>query len=299
MAKRNRSAAVHIPLEHQSSPKETENDKIIRNAADDIRSGKFQPEVTDEFFDVGMSALLAQHPNVQEAISKLEYAQVPKTNAEYLEKAEMLHEANVQLSAYAKWEGQGRWEGKYNEEIRTVNPMTPTTFIEKLKAIGISAEAEPPEVTVSIENPDYAPEYIATKYDERTGAISEGYYMDPLGRPSHVDMRIVKSDKQIYLGNRVIQGRVALNAKVWDEKLFKLVDMRINTLQVPLGPEWTVMRFDEYGIPTNEKFHGWRTALLSLITHRVITKEQADKAFGEAKGEASLFYRKQLFEGGY
>jgi hypothetical protein len=287
-------ANVHIALEHQSSPKETQNDKIIRSAADDIFSGKFQPEVTDEFFDVGISALLAQHPEVQEALSRLEYAQVPKTNAEYLEKAEMLHEANTQLSAYAKWDGQGRWEGKYNEEIRTVNPMTPTTFIEKLKAIGISAEAEPPEVLVTIENPDYAPVWIQTGETPDAGA-----YVDPNGQPATVDMRIVKSDKKIYLGNRVIQGRVALNAKVWDEAQFKMVDMRVNTLQVPLGPEWTVMRFDEYGVPTNEKYHGWRTALLSLITHGVITKEEAHKAFGEPKGEASLFYRKQLFEGGY
>jgi hypothetical protein len=295
----NQSASVHIPLEHQSSPKETQNDKIIREAAGDIFDGKFQPEVTGEFFDVGISALLAQHPKVQEAVSKLEYAMVPKTNAEYLEKAEMLHEANVALSAYAQWDGQGRWQGKYNEESRIVNLMTPTTFIQKLQAIGISAEAEPPEVIVSIENPDYNPVYIATNHDERTGAVTEGYFMDPNGQPSHVDMRVVKSDKKIYLGNRVIQGRVALNAKVWDAKQFKVVDMRVNTLQVPLGPEWTVMRIDEYGVPTNEKYHGWRTALLSLITHGVITKDEAHKAFGEPKGEASLFYRKQLFEGGY
>jgi hypothetical protein len=295
----NQSASVHIPLEHQSAPKETQNDKIIREAAGEIFDGKFQPEITEEFFDVGISALLAQHPRVQEAVSKLEYAQVPKTNAEYLEKAEMLHEANVLLSAYAKWEGQGRWEGKYNEEIRTVNLMTPTTFIETLKAIGISATAEPDEITVSIENPDYNPVYVATNHDERTGAVTNGYLMDPDGRPPYVDMRVVKSDKLIYLGNRVIQGRVALNAKVWSDAEKKMVDMRVNTLQVPIGPEWTVMRIDEYGVPTNEKYHGWRTALLSLITHGVITKDQAHRAFGEPKGEASLFYRKQLFEGGY
>jgi hypothetical protein len=286
-------ANVHIALEHQSSPKETQNDKIIREAAGEIFDGKFQPAVTDEFFDVGISALLAQHPRVQEALSKIEYAQVPKTNAEYLEKAEMLHEANVALSAYAKWDGQGRWQGKYNEASRTVNLMTPTTFIEKLTAIGISATAEPDEVLVSIENPDYNPVWV------ETGTDGGGTFIDPDGQPAHVDMRVVKSDKKIYLGNRVIQGRVALNAKVWDAKQFKVVDMRVNTLQVPVGPEWTVMRIDEYGVPTNEKYHGWRTALLSLITHGVITKDEAHKAFGEPKGEASLFYRKQLFEGGY
>jgi hypothetical protein len=286
-------ANVHIKPEHQSSPRETQNDKIVRDAASDIMSGKFTPEVTDEFFDVGISALLAQHPDVAEMVSRLEREQVPKTNAEYLEKAEMLHEANVALSAHARWEGQGRWEGKYNEEIRTVNIMTPVTFIDKLIAIGVSAEATPPEITVAMANPAYNPIWMT---DDRSGMQ---VFEDPNGEPATVDMRVVKSDKMVYLGNRVIQGRVALNAKVWDAKNFKMVDMRVNTLQVPCGPEWSVMRVDEWGVPTNEKYHGWRTALLSLITHGVITKEQAHKAFGEPQGEASLFYRKQLFEGGY
>jgi hypothetical protein len=286
-------ANVHIKPEHQSSPRETQNDKIVRDAASDIFSGKFTPEVTDEFFDVGISALLAQHPDVAEMVSRLEREQVPKTNAEYLEKAEMLHEANVALSAHARWEGQGRWEGKYNEEIRTVNLMTPVTFIDKLIAIGVSATATPEEVTVRMANPAHNPIWMV---EPRSGTQ---IFEDPNGEPATIDMRVVKSNKMVYLGNRVIQGRVALNAKVWDSKNFKMVDMRVNTLQVPCGPEWSVMRVDEWGVPTNEKYHGWRTALLSLITHGVITKEQAHKAFGEPQGEASLFYRKQLFEGGY
>src|ERR1700744_974804 len=243
-------ANVHIKPEHQSSPRETQNDKIVRDAASDIFSGRWKPEFTDEFFDVGISALLAQHPAIAEMVSKLEREQEPKTNAEDLEKAEMLHEANVALSARARWDGQGRWEGKYNEEIRTVNLMTPVTFIDKLAAIGIPVDATPPEITVTIENPLYAPVWV----DLGEG---KGAYVDPDGRPPTVDMRVVRSNKKIYLGNRVIMGRVALNAKVWDDAQKKLVDMRVNTLQVPCGPEWSVMRVDEWGVPTNEKYHGW------------------------------------------
>lgn len=274
-------ANVIIAAEHQSSPKETDTDKIIREAAADIVTGKFIPEVTDEFFDVGMSALLAQHPEVQEALSKLEYQHIPKTSAEYLEKAHMWHEANEELQKRSRWTGQERWQGAYNEASRLVNLMTPTTFIDKLLKIGISAEAAPPEVDVMMANPAFNPFDIHTLEPER------------------IHMRVVKSDKQIYLGNRVIEGRVALNAKVWDEEKKAVVDMRVNTLQVPLSPEWSVMRFDEYGVPTNEKYHGWRTALLALINKGVITKQQAHAAFGKPKGEASSFYRQQLFEGGY
>lgn len=272
---------IIIALEHQSSPKETDTQRIIRNAAADIEDGKFIPEITDEFFDVGISALLAQHPEVQQALKKLEYQHIPKTSAEYLEKAHMWHEANEELGKRARWVGQERWKGSYNEGSRLVNLMTPTTFIDKLIKVGINAEATPPEIDVMMENPAFNP-------------------FDIHGiEPERIHMRVVKSDKLIYLGNRVIDGRVALNAKVWDENKKALVDMRVNTLQVPVGPEWSVMRFDEYGVPTNEKFHGWRTALLALITKGVITKTQAHKAFGKPKGEASTFYRQQLFEGGY
>lgn len=277
----NLSAAVHIGLEHQSAPKETETDKLIRSVASDIMDGKFVPEITDEFWDVGMSALVAQHPAVQERIASLQTEIQHKTNAEYLEKAHMLFEMTEEYRKRFRWVGQERWQGAYNEASRLVNPITPSQFIEKLQAIGISAEADPPEVTVSLANPAYNPFTVGG--DE----------------PTHIDMRIVKSDKKIYLGNRVIGGRVALNAKVYNPETHTIQEMRVNTLQVPLGPEWSVMRFDEYGVVTNEKYHGWRTALLSLITKGVITKDEAHRAFGKPKGEASGFYRQQLFEGGY
>lgn len=277
-----KSASVHVPLEHQSSPKETDANRAIRNAAQDLFDGKWIPENSDDFWDNGLSGILVQHPAVQEALSRLEYETQTKTNAEYLEKAEELHEINEMLSSRAKWDGQGRWMGNYNEEARKVNPMTPTEFIKKLQSIpGVSAEWDPPTRLTRVENPDYNPFEIVQEAQQ------------------YIDLHVVKSDKKIYLGNRVILNRVALNAKVRSLENDEIEERRINTLQVPYGPEWTVMRFDEYGIPVNEKFHGWRTALLSLITNRVITVRQAHKAFGEPQGEASLFYKQQIFEGGY
>lgn len=279
--KKDRSAAVIIAPEHQSSPKTTEAEKTVREVVQDIHDGKFVPDINSEFFDVGMSALLAQHPRIQELVEKLERREIPKTNAEYLEKAHMLYEINEMSRKGFRWDGQERWQGKYNEGSRLVNPMTPTQFIERLFAIGISAEDCPEEVMVRQKNPAYNP-----------------FDIHGLER-EFIEMPMVKSDKRIYLGARVVEGCVGLFAKVWNEEKKEMEDRRVNKLQVPLSPEWSVLRFDEFDVPVNEKFHGWRTALLSLITNGVITRKQAEQAFGKPKGEAASFYHMQLFQGGY
>jgi hypothetical protein len=46
-------------------------------------------------------------------------------------------------------------------------------------------------------------------------------------------------------------------------------------------PELSVMRFDDHGIPTNEKNRGWRTCLLQLILKSVITQKKAEEVFGK------------------
>ena len=54
---------------------------------------------------------------------------------------------------------------------------------------------------------------------------------------------------------------------------------------VPFGymPELSVSRFDEHGIPTNEKYRGWRTCLMQLLLHKCITEEQITKYFPPPK----------------
>ena len=72
--------------------------------------------------------------------------------------------------------------------------------------------------------------------------------------------------------------------------------MQVATLQWPLGTEWMQMHFNEYGVPTTAKFLGWRTALLSMIMLRVITEQEAHKAFPVTPNPASLWYRAQLYQ---
>jgi len=54
------------------------------------------------------------------------------------------------------------------------------------------------------------------------------------------------------------------------------------------------MRFDRFGVVTNERFRGWRTALLTLIEAGIVSKRQAVEAFGEARGHAAEFYLQQV-----
>lgn len=252
---------VIIPAEHASSPKQTDIEKALRTAAQEIHDGTFVAPA-DEFFQTETSEL-EQHPRVQDAMRMLEHQVQNKTAQEYLERAEMLHEMNANMVRGNRWEGQERWQGKENEEMRLVNIMSPRAFIEKLQAAGISAAIEP-----------------MTKTEMR-------YDGDMVLR----EMEVQYSPAQICLGKYVVRGVLGLFAWVKGEYRY------VNKLQYPCGPEWTLMRFDEYNVPTNERYHGWRTALLALIREEVITEEQAHKAFGAPiENAASMFYRQQIFE---
>jgi hypothetical protein len=71
----------------------------------------------------------------------------------------------------------------------------------------------------------------------------------------------------------------------------------ITYLQYPKGPEWSLMRFDEFNVPTSERYRGWRTALLRLIEEEVVTEEEVNRAFDEpVVNEASELYFQQLIE---
>lgn len=268
-----RSPAVHIPREHQSAPKDRPIEKAMRTALQEMKDGTYTPQpqlkenvfgqMEDEFFQTGTEALLA-HPRVADAMRVLETETNDKASNEYLEKLEQLHEINAQIRAGHKWEGQSRWQGKENEEMRLVNPITPGRFIEMLNAAGIRAEVVP-----------------SVKKEIRP--------CPETGKPRWFETE--HSDALICLGRGVFRGVVGLYA--WVDAEYKYV----NKLQVPIGPEWTLMRFDEYDLPTNERYHGWRTAVLALIRQRVITERQAELAFGKVvENAASEFYRQQLYQ---
>lgn len=54
-------------------------------------------------------------------------------------------------------------------------------------------------------------------------------------------------------------------------------------VQIGFMPELSIMRFDEHGVPLDERRRGWRTCLLQLILKGIITEQDADKMFGRPK----------------
>jgi len=113
-------------------------------------------------------------------------------------------------------------------------------------------------------------------------------------RRAGVDARPEESPSaRIWLNSWTRVGRIGVNA--WVYRGGRMVPETITTLQYPYAPEYSIMRFDDHNVPTNERYRGWRTTLLTLICADVITEPEAEKAFGPALGPAGEFYRQQLF----
>lgn len=60
-------------------------------------------------------------------------------------------------------------------------------------------------------------------------------------------------------------------------------------------PEFSIMRFDEHGVPLNERRRGWRTCLLQMILKGILKESKVTEAFGEATGPASERYNSLLY----
>jgi hypothetical protein len=60
-------------------------------------------------------------------------------------------------------------------------------------------------------------------------------------------------------------------------------------------PEYTVMDFDEHGVPLAEKYRGWRTCILQLVLKGLINEDLANKVFGYAHGPVSNRYLETLY----
>jgi hypothetical protein len=68
-------------------------------------------------------------------------------------------------------------------------------------------------------------------------------------------------------------------------------------VQQGVMPELSIMRFDERGIPLDERRRGWRTAILQLILKNLITETKAIQVFGRPKTtKAFSRYNAMLYE---
>lgn len=192
-----------------------------------------------------------------------------------IEAEQELFEENYRAAHEHRWKGQQRWMGRRNEEMRLVNVLHPYAVIRKLQYAGVAASIEPAVIKV------WAP-------DATTGLLTlQQKTLSPARLWLHEEAVYLKGTSEKYA------GRIGISAWVWENDV--RVAKCLTSLQWDCGPEWSLMYFDQMDIPVRERYRGWRTAILALITNDVLTEDEVDRAFGPVVlNEASELYREQL-----
>lgn len=288
----NEAPSLIIPTEHQSAPKEHWIVDEMRKAAAEIDKGTFRPELADDdYFYSGPEQLVAMHPRVKEAIARLE-REIPEASnsQEFIEKWQMLHELNEEASKPDRWDGQGRWMGQDNEQMRHGELLTPVDFMKRLTAVigetrvQLNRFAVQHRVALLVDDPDAERKRLmaigskAIDFDYSARQLQKANAKDFKTNLKKLEAAFQKHQDATYIPPDYLKDKV-----------------QVGTLQWPLGTEWMVMRFNEYGVPTTAKYLGWRTALMSMIFLGIISEDEAHKAFPVKPNEASIWYRAQLF----
>ena len=235
-----------------------------------------QPTLRD-FQDTRTLNELGRHPRVIEAMERMAREVEETANPqEALEKAWMLHEMTALQVKDQKWEGQQRWEGEENEEMRHGLILSPPAFYDRLcKVIGkgriklsttvvrTDPAAKSGRVGLYVRNPQFKGGTIVNEYpqvksrdlrDEAEKTIRKAKQHRVLGLHSQADREFQLAAKLIEEATRILMEESTAAQLAEPEFL------RVATLQWPLGTEWMVMNFNEFGVPTTAKYLGWRTA---------------------------------------
>jgi hypothetical protein len=189
------------------------------------------------------------------------YDDKPSTQ-QTIEAEQEMFEENYRSAHARRWKGQIRWMGRQNEEARLVNILTPGAVMRKLQAAGVEASATPAVRWV------YEP-------DDKSGIL--------VPTPKVLsNARLWLHEDAIYMKgtSETNAGRIGVSAWVWDAQAEKRVPRCLTSLQYDCGPEWSLMWFDAMDVPIRERYRGWRTALLALITNDVLTEVEVLRAFG-------------------
>lgn len=67
------------------------------------------------------------------------------------------------------------------------------------------------------------------------------------------------------------------------------------TVQDGIMIEWSQMRTDAHGVPTNERYRGWRAVLMVLLEKGIISVDDCDHVFGKPTGPRSNRWNRLLF----
>jgi hypothetical protein len=255
---------------------------------------------------------LGRHPRVVEAMERMQLEiDDAKTPDEELEMRWRMHEMMCEHEAGNKWEGQERWEGRENEEMRQGQVLSPWQFHDKLckvigrervllseRAIKLNANAKSGLLALVVVNPMWrgasALQHAHAQVQAagmRNAAEGELIKAKRLRKAKHT----AEADKSFHLAGDMIQTatEMLLEREAYEAETPEL--LRVGTLQAPLGTEWMMMNFDEFGVPTDAKYVGWRTALLTMVRANAITEEEAHRAFPVGTGPAAEWYLQQLY----
>ena len=199
------------------------------------------------------------------------YNSLPKdgeSTEQMIEAEQEAFELNYANSAKFRWKGQERWQGRENEEMRLTNILHPHAVFAKLRRAGVDARIE-------------SPTFYVWGIDDDTGKPKAIKKQRTVGR--------------LWLHDEAVKGRLGISAWVTDPITCQRSVKWVAALQYPYGPEWSIMAFNQWNVPTAERYRGWRTALLQLILKDVLTEEEVDRAFGPVPlGFVSELYRKSL-----
>lgn len=182
---------------------------------------------------------------------------------------------NYEAAERQRWENQEEWQGKENEEARLTNILYPDQVMRKLRKAGVDARTDDnPRGHIWL-NDWSAHGLVGVNAWVKPQEMSEEGFLE--------ELRTATGQKQKDL----------ITANYYAALEGRKIMQTLTSLQSP-GPEYSIMRFNERNIPTNERYRGWRTALLVLIIADVITEEQVNAAFGPAIGIAGVTYRRRL-----
>lgn len=272
---------------------------------------------------------LSRHPRVAEAMEKMrQECDADPMSPQAMEASWCLHEMNMRSNLNKRWPGQERWLGKDNEAMRRGEVMLATEWYTRLTdSLGpdgtervmlgrygakIDKDSKAAIVGLYCANPEWKGGASSGEGEKTAGTRFQGpeppsvqiallcEQADAMRR----EVERLKGAKQYALAiekARIAKEMYKAAAELEVEKGFTAVTrlaeqyVRVGAVQWPYATEWTLMNFNDYGVPTTHQHLGWRTALLTMVRHRVITEEEAELAFPVGDGPAAAWYLEQLW----
>lgn len=279
---------IIIPVEHQAAPKQRYDGGLARAAAELKDSKESQKRDWDEFDYRCLNPQIAKRRKMQNldfdeefkapghddaAIAMLRRSE--NDSSAWVEENLELYESNCMRAKDQRLEDQERWQ-KEHEASRVVNIMHPSAIMRRLRAAGVDArDEESPHARIWLN--DFS----------RAGLVGVNAWVTPDEMDEEGYLLLLREATSQRQKDLITENYFACRER-------RKVQRTMTSLQEPYGPEWSVMRFNERGIATKEKFRGWRTAMLVLICAGILTEDEVERAFGPAIGEAGEFYRKTL-----